>query len=184
MDLDVGHDFNMDGLHDFGMHDAGMVDLHDAGMAGLHDTHGMDAAHTNTDVSFKFISLQGLTAFFMMFGLAGLALSKSAQPDLVSLGGGIIAGAFTVWVLSRIFIGAQKLQSEGTLNMQNAVGLEGTVYLRIPAGDIGKVNLVLQGALKEFNAVAADRQLIKTGERVRVLGLTAGETLVVERISE
>ena len=176
MDLDVGHDFNMDGLHDFGMHDAGM--------AGLQDTHGMDAAHTNTDVSFKFISLQGLTAFFMMFGLAGLALSKSAQSDLVSLGGGIIAGAFTVWVLSRIFIGAQKLQSEGTLNMQNAIGLEGTVYLRIPAGDIGKVNLVLQGALKEFNAVAADKQPIKTGERVRVLGLTAGETLVVERISE
>ncbi len=177
MDLAGGMDLDLDGVPDVDF-DGDIGDLGDV------DVAGMDEAYTNTDVSFKFISLQGLTAFFMMFGLAGLALSKSAQPDLVSLGGGIIAGAFTVWVLSRIFIGAQKLQSEGTLNMQNAIGLEGTVYLRIPAGDIGKVNLVLQGALKEFNAVAADKQPIKTGERVRVLGLTAGETLVVERISE
>jgi hypothetical protein len=87
-------------------------------------------------------------------------------------------------VISRIFIGAQKLQSEGTINMQNAIGLEGTVYLRIPANDIGKVNLVLQGALKEFNAVSADKKLINTGEQVRVVGLNAGEMLVVERISE
>ena len=177
MDLAGGMDLDLDGVPD--------VDFEgDIGDLGDVDVAGMDEAYTNTDVSFKFISLQGLTAFFMMFGLAGLALSKSAQPDLVSLGGGIIAGAFTVWVLSRIFIGAQKLQSEGTLNMQNAIGLEGTVYLRIPAGDVGKVNLVLQGALKEFNAVADDKQLIKTGERVRVVGLAAGEMLVVERISK
>jgi hypothetical protein len=176
MDLHGGIDLNMDGIPDAGLHDVGMADLHDA--------HAMDAAHSNTDVSFKFISLQGLTAFFMMFGLAGLALSKSGQPDFVTVLGGIIAGAFTVWVISRIFIGAQRLQSEGTLNMQNAIGLSGTVYLSIPAGDIGKVNLVLQGALKEFNAVAADQQPIKTGEHVRVVGLTTGEVLVVEKINE
>ena len=179
-DVDGGMDLDLDGVSEVELDDISIGDFGDVDV----DADGMDAAYTDTDVSFKFISLQGLTAFFLMFGLAGLALSKSAQPDLLSLGGGIIAGAFTVWVLSRIFIGAQKLQSEGTLNMQNAVGLEGTVYLRIPAGDVGKVNLVLQGALKEFNAVAADKQLIKTGERVQVVGLTAGEMLVVERISE
>jgi hypothetical protein len=58
------------------------------------------------------------------------------------------------------------------------------VYLTIPAGETGKVSIVLQGALKEFNAVAADKQLIKTGERVQVVGLTAGEVLIVERINE
>ena len=52
MDLDVGHDFNMDGLHDFGMHDAGM--------AGLQDTHGMDAAHTNTRCEFQIHFLAGI----------------------------------------------------------------------------------------------------------------------------
>jgi hypothetical protein len=180
LDLDGGMDLDLDGVSEVELDDISIGDFGDVDI----DADGMEAAYTNTDVSFKFISLQGLTAFFMMFGLAGLALSKSAQPDLVSLAGGIIAGTFTVWVLSRIFIGAQRLQSEGTINMKNAIGLEGTVYLRISADDIGKVNLVLQGALKEFNAVAADKGTIQTGERVRVLGLTAGETLVVERISE
>ncbi|MDX9864301.1 MAG: hypothetical protein RBT34_05780 [Anaerolineaceae bacterium] len=177
-DVDGGMDFDLDGVSEVEFDDIAIGDVGDV------DADGMDAAYTDTDVSFKFISLQGLTAFFMMFGLAGLALSKSDQPDLVSLGGGIIAGAFTVWVISRIFIGAQKLQSEGTINMKNAVGLEGAVYLRIPADDIGKINLVLQGALKEFNAVAADKQPIKTGERVRVVGLIAGELLVVERVHD
>jgi len=179
-DVDGGMDLDLDGVSEVDLDDIAIGDFGDAEI----DVDGMDAAYTDTDVSFKFISLQGLTAFFMMFGLAGLALSKSAQPDLVSLGGGIVAGSFTVWVISRIFIGAQKLQSEGTINMKNAIGLEGTVYLSIPADDIGKVNLVLQGALKEYNAVAEDKQSIKTGERVQVLGLTAGETLVVERINE
>ncbi|MCD4672161.1 MAG: hypothetical protein K8R77_05795 [Anaerolineaceae bacterium] len=178
LDLDGAMDLDLDGVSEVDFDDIAIGDVGDV------DADGMDAAYTDTDVSFKFISLQGLTAFFMMFGLAGLALSKSAQPDLVSLMGGIIAGAFTVWVISRIFIGAQKLQSEGTLNMQNAIGLSGTVYLTIPAGDIGKVNIILQGALKEFNAVAADKQLIKTGERVQVVGLTTHEVLVVERIDE
>jgi len=179
-DVDGGMDLDLDGVSEVGMEDISIGDFGDAEV----DIEGMDAAYTDTDVSFKFISLQGLTAFFMMFGLVGLALSKSAQADLVSLGGGIVAGVFTVWVISRIFIGAQKLQSEGTINMRNAIGLEGTVYQRIPADDIGKVNLVLQGALKEFNAVAADKEVIQTGERVRVVGLAAGETLVVERIKE
>jgi len=179
-DVDGAMDLDLDGVSEVAVEDISIGDFGDAEV----DIEGMDAAYTDTDVSFKFISLQGLTAFFMMFGLVGLALSKSAQADLVSLGGGIVAGVFTVWVISRIIIGAQKLQSEGTINMRNAIGLEGTVYLRIPADDIGKVNLVLQGALKEFNAVAADKAVIQTGERVRVVGLAAGETLVVERITE
>lgn len=178
VDLDIDGGMGLDGVSEveFDAQDIG-------GDLGGGEAEGMDAAYTDTDVSFKFISLQGLTAFFMMFGLAGLALSQSDQSDLISLLGGVIAGAFTVWVISRIFMGAQKLQSEGTLDMKNAIGLEGTVYLRIPADDIGKINLVLQGALKEFNAMAMDKQAIQTGERVRVVGLIAGEILVVERVN-
>ena len=172
LELDPGLDLDLDGVPD-------SMEIGD-----VQDVSGMEEAHTNTDMSFRFISLQGLTAFFMMFGLAGLALSKSGQQGLFTVVGGIAAGAFTVWVISRIFLGAQKLQSEGTLNMRNAIGLSGTVYLTIPAGETGKVSIVLQGALKEFNAVAADKQLIKTGERVQVVGLTAGEVLIVERINE
>ena len=52
--------------------------------------------HDATDASFKLLSMQGLTAFFMMFGLVGLALFHSGVYDLLTILGGTIAGLFTV----------------------------------------------------------------------------------------
>ena len=48
----------------------------------------IEADHAEAYASFKLLSLQGLTAFFMMFGLVGLALTKANLPVLVTVLGG------------------------------------------------------------------------------------------------
>jgi len=63
------------------------------------------------DASFKLLSLQGLTAFFMMFGLVGLALLRTTLPPSISVIGGTAAGLITFWVLSLIFSQMKRLQS-------------------------------------------------------------------------
>jgi membrane protein implicated in regulation of membrane protease activity len=134
------------------------------------------------DVSFKFLSLQGLTSFFMMFGLVGLAMLRANLPVFLTVVGGMAAGAVTVAVTGLIFSQMKRLQTEGTINIRNAIGSEGSVYLSIPKNGTGQVQVIVQGALKIFDASSKSKTALPTGEKVRVVDVTGGNTLVVEKI--
>lgn len=154
---------------------------------GVADVHhditqaGLDVSHT--DISFKLLSFQGLTAFFMMFGLAGraLLLDNRVGPTVAVLGASA-AGLFAVWVIMRIFQMMGRLQSSGTIDMSKALGQEGKVYLTIPAGGIGKVHLSIQNRLREVDGTAEDRQEIRTGEMVKVVRVSGNNILVVSKV--
>lgn len=145
--------------------------LEDAGSGG-HDA----------DISFKLLSIQGLTSFFMMFGLVGLALLRANLPVLLTVAGGMVAGFVTVAITSLVFSQMKRLQTDGTINIQNTVGVEGTVYLTIPKNGTGQVQLIAQGALKIFDASAKNKDSIAVGDKVRVTGVTGGNVLTVEKI--
>ena len=157
-------------------------------LAGLgdHDVHdgGFDHAdaHDSADTSFKLFSLHGLTGFFMMFGLVGLGLSRQFWvPDLVAGAIGTVAGLGTVWVIGKVFTGMIKLQSDGTLRLTDAIGQQGKVYLTIPAGGTGQVQVAFQGRLMIYEAVSSTKEAIKTGEQVLVIDIAGGNMLVVEK---
>jgi membrane protein implicated in regulation of membrane protease activity len=137
--------------------------------------------HTSADTAFKLLSLQGLTAFFGMFGLTGLAMSvESGFPPAASVLGALVGGSLTTFVIARIFRAASRLQSSGTLDMQNALGHEATVYLGIAPQKPGKVTLTLQGRLVEADALS-ERESFATGSTVRVVRVLPEGTLIVDR---
>lgn len=142
-----------------------------------------DAAgeHGDADISFKLLSVQGLTSFFMMFGLVGLALLRAGVPVLVTVVGGMIAGLVTVAISGLIFTQMKRLQTEGTIHIQNTIGTEGSVYLTIPKNGTGQVQIIAQGSLKIFDAVSNNKNTIATGEKVHVVGVAGGNTLIVEK---
>jgi len=153
---------------------------------GGHGDSGGHASDTSgeADTSFRALSIQGITAFFMMFGLVGLALSRqSGVGAAVSSVGGTLAGLITVWVIGRVFMSLGKMQSDGTLNYNNAIGKEGTVYLTIPSSGQGQVNVAIQEQLQLCQAVAAEKSPISTGERVVVVDVIDGHILVVSKAS-
>jgi hypothetical protein len=137
--------------------------------------------HPEADISFKLLSVQGLTSFFMMFGLVGLALLKSNLPVLVTVLGGTLAGLATVGITGLIFTQMKRLQMEGTIDIQNTVGTQGSVYLTIPQNGTGQVQIIVQGSLKIFDAMSNSKKLIATGEKVQVVGVASGNTLIVEK---
>lgn len=145
-----------------------------------------DSDHTDTsadsDFSFRLLSMQGLTAFFMMFGLVGLALTKADLAIGITILGGGSAGLFAVWVISLLFAQMKHLRSDGTLNIHNAIGQSGSVYLIIPAKGTGQVQVSVQGALKILDAISTNGRRIETGEKIRVTGTIDNNTLVVEKI--
>lgn len=160
--------------------DTGM-DMH-GDMDGDMDGHGDD--HHDSDASFKVLSLQGLTAFFMMFGLVGLALSKtSGFAAIWATLGALVGGGLALWIIGKVFGLMIRLQSDGTLNMKNAMFKEGVVYLTIPAEGEGKVQITVQDALREFTAVSATKEEIKTDTAVRVVDIKNGSILVVKKVN-
>ncbi|TAK14009.1 MAG: hypothetical protein EPO32_03535 [Anaerolineae bacterium] len=137
--------------------------------------------HEDADASFKVLSVQGLTAFFLMFGLVGLATLSAGMHVLLTMMAGTAAGLVTMYVIAQVFRIMGRLQSEGNIHIENAVGQIGDVYLTIQPKSSGQVRVTVQGSLKIFDAVAADGKKIATGEKIRVVGIQDSKTLKVEK---
>jgi membrane protein implicated in regulation of membrane protease activity len=139
-------------------------------------------AHADSDVSFKVLSLHGITSFFMMFGLVGFALYRESRVGaLLAIVGALAAGCASVWVIARLFSTMFKLQSSGTLDIMSTVGAEGSVYVTIPENGQGAVMVSVKNRLREYEAVSQDKQEIKSGTRIRVVWVN-GNILVVEKV--
>lgn len=145
-------------------------------------TDHTDTDYSDSDVSFKLLTIQGLTAFFMMFGMVGFALLRGSKTNEgLAVAAALAAGLATVWLIGKIFDLIKGLQSSGTIENKNAVGEKGTVYLTIPAGGTGKVQVIVKGRMRVFDAVSDSLEAIKTGSRIKVLDVNDA-ILVVEKI--
>jgi hypothetical protein len=148
---------------------------------GAEFTHS-DNHLSDSDVSFQWLSLQGFTVFFTMFGLVGLAVIQQKNHELLALALGMAAGIASVWIIQKLFQWAGKLQSKGNLEIENAVGLTGNVYLSIPANNSGQVTLTIQNQLRILEAISENQQPIQTGTQVQVIKVLNGKLLVVSEV--
>jgi hypothetical protein len=164
----------------------------DVGAGGAHDFHGdhADSSHDHDDHhhgdSFlRLLSFKTLVAFVTFFGLAGLATTRSGFEPVPALAIAICAGGVALYLVAYLMATMSRLQSKGNLDIQNAVGQSGKVYLRVPgerAGQ-GKILLAMQGRKVELKAVTPGPE-IPSGAEVRVVGTSAAgavEVLPAER---
>jgi membrane protein implicated in regulation of membrane protease activity len=181
-----GHAFDIDVPHDIA-HDLG-VDLHvDAGGdfhvdANLDADHDVAAIHHGSSWLFGVLSFRTITAALAFFGLCGLAAHSAEMSTmyvtLIATAGG--AGAMTAvyWMMR----GLRRLDTEGTVRIQRAVGRHGCVYLGIPGedGGSGKIQINLQNRTMEYSAVTSGPRL-PTGTKVVVVGVVNPNTVEVVR---
>jgi membrane protein implicated in regulation of membrane protease activity len=136
----------------------------------------------DSDVSFKLLTFQGITAFSMMFGLVGLAMRMDSRaPEPLAILAAFAAGLLALWIVGKLFAFMKGLQSTGTFDVRNAVGQEGAVYLTIPADGTGQVQVTVQDRRRMYDAIAEGGGEIRTGESVKVVKVLGGKTLVVEK---
>lgn len=151
-------------------------------LLGIGDHDGLDdagGADGHGEGATRLLSIQGISAFLVIFGLAGLAMGRQsgAAPEL-SVAVALAAGVGAMWVIARVFRLMGRLQSSGTLDLERAIGREGTVYLTIRPDSGGQVQLELQGRLGTFDAQSATNREIPTGRAIRVVDVRAGMLFV------
>ena len=98
----------------------------------------------------------------------------------------IVVGAFAMYGMYWLMRLIAGLNSSGNERIGNAVGLQATVYIPIPATrqGAGKVQLSMQNRVVEYQAVTDDAEPLKTGETVHVVGVAGSDTVQVRRAVE
>lgn len=183
-------DLDGDGIPDALEHGE-MVDIDGDGIPDVleNSTHGDSLSEhgliEKVPLLKKFISMQNLSMFFMMFGLIGLAMMRSsgfsAFPSVLA---GIAGGIFSAWILIKMTDALMKLVCCGNARTVTAIGKVGRVYLHIPSNGSGQVEVEVDGRLKILDAVSIDNAEIKTDIEVLVIDIKKDkdglETLVVK----
>ncbi len=149
------------------------------GFDGDSDLHVQDS--DSSDVAFKFVSFNAIGAFFMMFGFAGL--TSFIEFGLGYFGSLVVAclvGFFAMYLTALFFSQVRKLQSAGDdFNIKKTVGESAEVYQRIPKNGQGKVQITMNGQLRELDASTEGDYSIESFKKVVITDVIGVQEVVV-----
>lgn len=128
----------------------------------------------------RVFTLQTVVAFLTVFSWSSIAAISAGSNPKTSMLVGFALGVVGMVAVAKLVQVSTRLAENGTLNLQNAIGETGKVYLPIPSegAGTGKVMLCVQGSMIECEAVTQGGPL-RTGQSVRVVDVHGG-ALVVE----
>lgn len=172
-DVGGGHVGDVGGGHaDMGGHAADH-----SGDVGDSSGHG---EHSGLSRLGRMLTFQTVLAFVTFFGVGGLASLESGREPLLAVPLALATGIAAMFLIGWCFQALGKLQGDGTVRLERAVGARGRVYLRIPGNDsgAGKVTLVLQDRTIEVQARTQGPEL-RTGEEVVVTRVIDTNTVEV-----
>lgn len=131
----------------------------------------------------RILTLRGAVAFLAIFGWGTLWLLRIGLHPILSLFFGVAMGVWAMVLVALLLRVALRLQEDGTVRIQNALGLSGSVYLTVPPArqGLGKVTVLVQEHLTEFDALTDDPEALPTGSRVLVIGVSGKDQLIVTR---
>jgi hypothetical protein len=182
-DLDVPHldapdvDAGVDVPHLGVDHDVDQVSIKDGDLD--FDKHPDLITHSDTWFV-GIVTFRSLVAAVTVFGLTGLAAMKNMPPEkAIALAS--LAGIGMLYLVGWSFKQLYKLQSDGTVNIEDAIGCPGTVYLAIPGQHegAGKVTVKVAERTMEYRAMTNGDSL-KTGTPVVVSAVISEDTLEVQ----
>ena len=140
---------------------------------------------SNIDGGANLYTFRNFVNFFLGFGWTAIILQQSVKSTALLVIISVLVGIALVALVMYMFKWLNSMQQSGNINVyKSAVGCQGKCYLRIPGerGGEGKVQITIQGAVREYNAVT-DGDTIKTGASVKVVEAIDGNTLLVEELN-
>ena len=150
----------------------------------------VDTSMDGTDLSnieggSNLYTFRNFVNFFLGFGWAAILLQKSVKSTGLLIVLAVLVGVALVIAVMYLFKWLSSMQQSGNINVyKSAEGCQGKCYLVIPGERTGegKVQITIQGAVREYNAVT-DGDTIKTGTPIKVVDVINDNTLLVEELN-
>ena len=150
----------------------------------IEDMGDVDAdIDADTGIGFQFLSFKNLMGFFTIFGWTGISSINAGYSNGITLAISIGCGLLMMLAMATLFYYLGKLTSSGSLNINNALNNVGEVYLTIGANrsSIGKVQITVQGSLRELEALTDEDVDLKQGDIIQVAQITKNGILIVNK---
>lgn len=130
-------------------------------------------------------TVRAFVNFLLGFGWGGLSICQLTRNVLVIVLVALATGVLFVWVIRLLYKNVRHLEYNAAFNIDECVGKTATVYLRIPANNVGvgKVQISVRGSVHELDA-CSDGEFIPTGAKVRILEVIDKNILKVEKLNK
>ena len=142
-----------------------------------HDLHGVHLAEEGLNL----LSVRALSAGVAFFGVGGLAGMSTPLRALLAIPLGLVFGGAATLAMGYLTRAILRLEHDGSLRAENAIGVSANVYLSIPAArtGLGKIHVHVQNRLVEYQAVTSHTEPLPTGARVLVVDIVDSDTVDV-----
>lgn len=142
-----------------------------------------DAAMDIPDHDFQFFSLQTILLFLLSYSWMSIFLIQGTKMNelyssFFGLIFGIMMSAFEIFLFTQV----RKMHEVHITDVNKAIGEIGTVYLTIPEGGVGEVQVSFEGSLKNMKAVSQDGKSISAFHQIKVVSIQDSDILVVIKI--
>ncbi|MBO4341281.1 MAG: hypothetical protein J5835_07640 [Bacteroidales bacterium] len=138
---------------------------------------------SNIEVGSNLYTFRNFVNFILGFGWSAILLQDSITSVPLLILVSVIVGVLLVTAVMYLFKWLASMQQSGNIDLSNAAkGCEGVVYLTIPAArnGEGKVQISINGAVREYDAVTESDTALKTGVAIRVVDVINASTVLVE----
>ena len=127
-------------------------------------------------------TVKGIVAMLCITGWTGVVFLGTEMNPALAYVLAFLCGFATLVIMAYVMKAISRLQSSGNIEIGNAIGKVGQVYIPIKPNGSGKVNVTVQGQYSEFTAITTVNETLATGSYVRIVAVDEAGTLVVEPI--
>ncbi|MDE5733436.1 MAG: hypothetical protein K2H95_10470 [Bacteroidales bacterium] len=138
------------------------------------------------DASMNLYTFRNLVNFLLGMSWTAILLKDSIASKTVLMILAVAAGTLLVAAVMYMFKWLGKMQQSGNIDIfKSAPGCNGKVYLTIPSErkGTGKVQITINGAVREYDAVTDSDSDLRTGTAVKITEVLDSSTLLVEEIN-
>ena len=137
----------------------------------------------DTGGTLQLFSVRNIINFLLGVGWGGVCFSSSISNHTLLALVALLTGCVFVVIFLLLFRQMRRLEHDGTFHIEDALGKVADVYLRIPGERMGegKIQFSFEGSVQELPAIT-DGPGIATGQKVRVVEVIGGHTLLVEKL--
>lgn len=142
------------------------------------DTEGIDG-----DMPFEVFTLRNLINFLLGFSWTGISFYQSISNKMILIGVAVLVGVFFVGLFFLLIKQILKLSEDNSFKLENTLHKTAEVYLTIPEAKSGKgkIQVSVNGAFHELDAITFSTEKLPSGSTVKVVGVE-DHLVVVEKI--